>query len=43
MVEKGYSRLPDGRLLNWHPTNLPGYRKEWLLIEKIEDIYSEKN
>ena len=42
MVEDGYSRMPDGTLLNWHPTNLPAYNKEWLLIEKLENIHSEK-
>ncbi|EDN65093.1 hypothetical protein BGP_6323 [Beggiatoa sp. PS] len=42
MVEEGYLRLPDGRLVNWYPKDLPGYREEWLLIEKLENIYSEK-
>ncbi|EDN65384.1 hypothetical protein BGP_6280 [Beggiatoa sp. PS] len=42
IVEEGYSRLPDGRMVNWHPKDLLGYRKEWLLIEKLENIYFEK-
>lgn len=41
MVEKGHFRLPDGRLLNVHLTDLPSYREEWLLIEKLENMYFE--